>query len=659
MGSQWYNPLTFLPAFVSMTGLQVRSAGNGSDSDVYSVTGSHGGHRDDKGIQKQSQPRQEDGTISATSTRTSSDEGGDDAFWVQQNFFVENWCMAWSKQGSLQTTPSTWRRIRTLATDKGCSDEESSSPKLLECRTVRTLSSFRANMNVSRETVLALQLLFEEVDTKHSGTLDKEELLLFLKESAERQNLFVDEIILEMAVNSLVESVGGESDATYITKDEFLKIFEQHPEMLAAFDDQMGQSKRRLPRADSERREEDSDEVWKHATVGWKNRRQYIAWIVVMVGIGLAIGIHASIKWARNEEAIQVFGQCIVVARTCAALLNYLAGLILLPIVAKHTVPFAFFYKYLRWFLPPIEASMDFHILVGIAFAILATTHVLAHICDFSLAVGADAEDLTALFGDQVADLPTSKGGRMKYFLSLRASWTGILMVICLGAAYWAIRGRRTNFNRFWYFHHLLLAMIVLLCLHGTQSLLQHYQTIYWVGIPMLLYMVPRLYREFQCVKSKVVLAQTHGDVVDLRVQKPKFWPRNLHRPGMYAYMNVPEISRFEWHPFTISSSPDQDFIGFHIKQSGDWTRKLVELFREEDEMVERSEEGLALTKRSIQIKIQGPLGAPSQDFKNHEVVVLIGAGMGVTVCWVVGCEGFECCRCSCLTLYVLFHGSP
>ena len=46
-------------------------------------------------------------------------------------------------------------------------------------------------------------------------------------------------------------------------------------------------------------------------------------------------------------------------------------------------------------------------------------------------------------------------------------------------------------------------------------------------------------------------------------------------RPGQYAHLNVPQISWAEWHPFTITSVPSDEFIMFHIKSAGDWTALL------------------------------------------------------------------------------------
>ena len=71
---------------------------------------------------------------------------------------------------------------------------------------------------------------------------------------------------------------------------------------------------------------------------------------------------------------------------------------------------------------------------------------------------------------------------------------------------------------------------------------------------------------------------QVNG-VVELRLTLPR---RRLagfggfdYRAGQYASLRVPEISRLEWHPFTISSAPCDDFLMFHIKAVGAQPRYL------------------------------------------------------------------------------------
>lgn len=43
--------------------------------------------------------------------------------------------------------------------------------------------------------------------------------------------------------------------------------------------------------------------------------------------------------------------------------------------------------------------------------------------------------------------------------------------------------------------------------------------------------------------------------VTHLLIERP---PLFHYRPGDYLYLNVPSIALYEWHPFTISSAPEQ-----------------------------------------------------------------------------------------------------
>lgn len=40
-----------------------------------------------------------------------------------------------------------------------------------------------------------------------------------------------------------------------------------------------------------------------------------------------------------------------------------------------------------------------------------------------------------------------------------------------------------------------------------------------------------------------------------LVIKRPQFFH---FKPGDYVYINIPLIAKYEWHPFTISSAPEQ-----------------------------------------------------------------------------------------------------
>lgn len=50
---------------------------------------------------------------------------------------------------------------------------------------------------------------------------------------------------------------------------------------------------------------------------------------------------------------------------------------------------------------------------------------------------------------------------------------------------------------------------------------------------------------------------------------------------GQYVFLNCPAISQLEWHPFTMTSAPEEDFFSVHIRSAGDWTDKLIEIMQQ------------------------------------------------------------------------------
>lgn len=49
---------------------------------------------------------------------------------------------------------------------------------------------------------------------------------------------------------------------------------------------------------------------------------------------------------------------------------------------------------------------------------------------------------------------------------------------------------------------------------------------------------------------------------------------------GQYVFLNCPDISQLEWHPFTMTSAPEEDFFSVHIRSAGDWTDKLIDIMK-------------------------------------------------------------------------------
>merc|ERR1719245_2249463 len=66
--------------------------------------------------------------------------------------------------------------------------------------------------------------------------------------------------------------------------------------------------------------------------------------------------------------------------------------------------------------------------------------------------------------------------------------------------------------------------------------------------------------------------------VTYLKIKKPaKF----NYSPGDWCFIKIPSIASSEWHPFTISSAPeDPDHFSVHIRGVGHWTNKVYDHFK-------------------------------------------------------------------------------
>ena len=86
--------------------------------------------------------------------------------------------------------------------------------------------------------------------------------------------------------------------------------------------------------------------------------------------------------------------------------------------------------------------------------------------------------------------------------------------------------------------------------------------------------------------------------VIFLGLTRPK---RFNYQPGDYIFLKIPSIAKYEWHPFTMSSSPEQDFIGLHIRAVGTWTDKLYKFVYELNKALKK---GIELAEKKLNLEI-------------------------------------------------------
>ncbi|RAL41438.1 hypothetical protein DM860_010232 [Cuscuta australis] len=352
-------------------------------------------------------------------------------------------------------------------------------------------------------------------------------------------------------------------------------------------------------------------------------------------------------RWA----AYDVMGPCVCLAKGAAETLKLNMALVLLP-VCRNTITWLR-NKTRLGVAVPFDDNLNFHKVIAVAIAIGVGIHGISHLtCDFPRLLRASSEKyepMKRFFGEQ----PKSYW----FFVKGVEGVTGIVMVVLMAIAFtlaspWFRRnrvklpkpfGKITGFDAFWYSHHLFVIVYALLIVHGVKLYLTNewYKKTTWMYLlfPIILYGGERLIRAFRSsIKPVKILkvAVYYGNVLTLQMSKPQGF---RYKSGQYMFVNCAAVSPFEWHPFSITSAPGDDYLSVHIRTLGDWTRQLKTVFSEVCQPPPNGKSGL-LRADYLQgennpnfpkVLIDGPYGAPAQDYKKYDVVLLVGLGIGAT----------------------------
>ncbi|KAK3028760.1 hypothetical protein RJ639_037981 [Escallonia herrerae] len=190
-------------------------------------------------------------------------------------------------------------------------------------------------------------------------------------------------------------------------------------------------------------------------------------------------------------------------------------------------------------------------------------------------------------------------------------------VALVAGLVMWATtfpRIRRKMFELFFYTHHLYIVFMLFFVLHVGIS----YACIMLPGF--YLFLVDRYLRFLQS-RQRVRLLSARilpCETVELNFSKSRALS---YTPTSIMFLNVPSISKVQWHPFTVSSSSslEPEKLSVTIKVEGSWSKKLFQLLSSPNS-VDR-----------LDVSIEGPYGPVSTDFLRHDTLVMVSGGSGIT----------------------------
>ncbi|KAJ6414018.1 hypothetical protein OIU84_006767 [Salix udensis] len=325
----------------------------------------------------------------------------------------------------------------------------------------------------------------------------------------------------------------------------------------------------------------------------------------------------------KHRAVFHVMGYCVTTAKGAAETLKFNMALILLP-VCRNTITWLRSKTKLGMAVP-FDDNINFHKVIALGIAIGVGLHAGAHLtCDFPRLLHAtddEYEPMKQFFGEHRPD-------DYWWFVKGTEGWTGVVMLDSMPSGI-----------------HITYSLLSMPSSSSTDTIFTSPRngTRKRHGCispsPVLLYASERLIRAFRSgYKSVRILkvAVYPGNVLSLHMSKPQGF---RYTSGQYVFVNCSAVSTFEWHPFSITSAPGDDYLSIHIRTLGDWTSQLKAVFSKVCQPASINQSGLLradMEQRDNQprlprLLIDGPYGAPAQDYKNYDVLLLVGLGIGAT----------------------------
>uniref|UniRef100_A0A8C8CQP7 FAD-binding FR-type domain-containing protein n=1 Tax=Oncorhynchus tshawytscha TaxID=74940 RepID=A0A8C8CQP7_ONCTS len=358
-----------------------------------------------------------------------------------------------------------------------------------------------------------------------------------------------------------------------------------------------------------------------------------------------------------------ILGSALAWARAPAAVLNFNCLLILLP-VCRNLLSLirGSFMCCGRTMRKQLDKNISFHKLVAYMIGLMTAVHTIAHFLnvewyynsrlgkydDLSMALSSLDDSGNTTFLNPIRSTTTTP--TLLVFTSV-AGITGVIitlsLILIITSSMEVIR--RSYFEVFWFTHHLFIVFFAGLVIHGAGRIVRSQtttnpphnatfckdriddwgkiqecpvpqfaggfpQTWMWVIGPMILYVCERLLRfirYMQTVKYRKIVIRP-SKVLELQLVKNGF----KMDVGQYVFLNCPAISQLEWHPFTMTSAPEEDFFSVHIRSVGDWTQKLI---MDKDKAMQDFCD-------KLKMGVDGPFGTASEDVFDYEVAMLVGS---------------------------------
>jgi predicted ferric reductase/Ca2+-binding EF-hand superfamily protein len=444
-------------------------------------------------------------------------------------------------------------------------------------RHFRTPQEFIA---VAQETMAApavkkLEFLFRLYDADGDGLIHPEELERMFHLSAAEHELLLTDAEVNQLVRAVMEA-GDQDHSGHIDLYDFIMMVGSQPEMyrrLSEYGVSLLMPGERARRA---------HQLPGSSLRGWVRNEVVLGVWVIMYGLACAVLFGAAVLKYRELGA----NAYVQIARGFGACLNFNAALIVVPMLRQTLTRVR---QSALGRAVPVDDAIMLHARLGELTFIFALAHSGAHV-------------LNLLHGRLSPWLPSFISG----YVLLGA------MLLIWAASREAVR-RSRRFQLFYVTHLMYFVVVAVLFVHGRQFWM-------WGALPWCWFLAERSLRSRRRrERSHLTGARLlNASVTRLDIARPSGFQ---YEPGDYVFLRLPDIAQHEWHPFTLTSAPEEPGkLTVHVRTLGDWTGA-----------VRQRVPALLRSGAATCVQVDGPYGTASRHILEVPHAVAIAGGIGVT----------------------------
>ncbi|XP_044015108.1 dual oxidase isoform X1 [Aphidius gifuensis] len=482
-----------------------------------------------------------------------------------------------------------------------------------------------------------LRIIFDMCDKDSNGVIDKDELSEMLRSLVEiaRTTSLSDAHVTEL-INGMFQGAGLERKDHLTYNDFKLMMNEYKGDFVAIGLDCKGAKQNFLDTSTNvarmtgfniehlppETTKNWSRKQWDSISTFLEENRQNIFYLFLFYVITIALFVERFIHYSFMTEHMDlrhIMGVGIAITRGSAAALSFCYSLLLLTMSRNLLTKLKEFtiQQYI-----PLDSHVQFHKIAACTALFFSVLHTVGHMVNFYHITTQPISHLKCLTSE--INFPSDAKPTISFWLfQTLTGITGILLFIIMTIifvfAHPTVRQKAYKF--FWSTHSLYIVFYILCLMHGLARITGEPRFwIFFIG-PAIIYSLDKVvslrtkYMALDIIETELL----PSDVIRIKFYRP---PNLKYLSGQWVRLSCNVFKSNEYHSFTLTSAPHENFLSCHIKAQGPWTWKLRNYF---DPCNYNTDDD------NPKIQIEGPFGGGNQDWYKFEVAIMVGGGIGVT----------------------------